>query len=281
MDEQELARKAAVAQLLLEAARVLGETAEPEEVHERFREFLADVVDHDGVVVSSYDAAGDLIRCEYAWSDGSRIDHTALPPLRLNREGGGMQSRVIASGESLLVNDVVRRVQQPGGTFYDVDGKGTTRKVPESGPTRTKAAMMVPIKHEARVVGVVQVMSDDSEYTRAQLELVEGLVAQMGAAVRNARLREERSRLAAAEAAARAAAAEREEAANVLEAVGDGIFLVDADGRVRLWNLAASLVTDLASADVRGRPVGEVFPDWEALAQQIPVAADGVGSPLG
>ena len=58
----------------------------------------------------------------------------------------------------------------------------------------------------------------------------------MAAAVRNARLLKERVRLESAEAAARAVAAEREQAAQVLEAVGDGIFLVDGDGLVRLWN---------------------------------------------
>ena len=40
---------------------------------------------------------------------------------------------------------------------------------------------MAPIRHEGRVVGVVQVMSDHVEYTREQLELVEGIVAQMSA----------------------------------------------------------------------------------------------------
>ena len=71
---------------------------------------------------------------------------------------------------------------------------------------------------------------------------------QMAAAVRIARLQDERRRLEAAEAAARAVAAEREQAAHVLEAVGDGIFLVDAeDGVVRLWNRAAEVVTGIRS----------------------------------
>ena len=101
VDERELARKAAVAQLLLDAARVLGESSEPDRVHERFHELLRDVIDHDGVVVSSYDPADGLIRCEYAWSDGNRLDVSVFPALALNRDGGGMQSRVIVSGEPL------------------------------------------------------------------------------------------------------------------------------------------------------------------------------------
>ncbi len=275
MNEQQLARKAQVAELLLDAARQLGETLEPERVYERFHELLAEVVGHDGLVVSSYEEHDDLIRCEYAWVEGNVVDAATLPVLPLNREGGGMQSQVIASGTPLLFNDVAERVQQVDGVYYNVDREGTIQKLPESGPAGTSAAMMVPVKHEGRVVGVVQVMTDRGEYSAEQLELVEGLVAQMAAAVRNARLQKERRRLEAAEAAARAVAAEREQAALVLEAVGDGIFLVGADGVVRLWNRAAELVTGLAADQVRGRALAEVFPGWDVMSGRIPVAEGG------
>jgi signal transduction histidine kinase len=189
-----------------------------------------------------------------------------------------MQSRVIVSGEPLFFNDVAEVVQRPGGTYYDVDGEGTIRKLPESGPPGSSAAMMVPVKHEGRVVGVVQVMSNSGAYSGEQLEIVDGLVGQMAAAVRNARLQKEQRRLEAAEAAALAVAAEREQAANVLDAVGDGIFLVDGAGVVRLWNRAAALAMGVDGDAVRGKPVVEVLPEWGALVARIPVAGDGAAA---
>ena len=275
MNERELERKAEIAELLLDAARALGETLEPDRVYDRFHELLTDVVPHDGVVVSSYEEREGLIRCDYAWVDGNRLDPAIFPPVPLNREGGGMQSRVIVSGDPLLVNDVAERVREPEGTYYDVDREGTIRKLPDTGPPGTQAAMMVPVKHEGRVVGVVQVMSDRVAYSPDQLELVSGLVAQMAAAVRNARLQKERLRLEAAEAAARAVAEEREQAAHVLEAVGDGIFLLDREGVIQLWNRAAEIATGLRSARVSGRPVADVFPGWELLSDRIPIAERG------
>ena len=267
-----------MAEVLLEAARELAQGLEPERIFDRFHELLADVVQHDGVVVSSYDERDGLIRCDYAWSDGNRLDHATFPPLRLNRRGGGMQSRVIVKGQPLIFNDVSERVQDADGTYYDVDREGKLRKLPETGPPGTRAAMMVPVKHEGRVVGVVQLMSNTGVYTAEDLELFEGLVGQMAAAVRNARLQKERSRLEAAEAAARAIAAEREEAASVLAAVGDAIFLVDADRVVRLWNRAAELVTGVRATRARGRPLDETFADWDAVADRIPIADDGFGA---
>ena len=90
MDERELERRARVAQLLLRAARTLGETVEPDRVYDRFHDLLAEFVVLDGVLVSSYDESDGLMRCEYAWSDGNRLDVSVFPPVALNREGGGI-----------------------------------------------------------------------------------------------------------------------------------------------------------------------------------------------
>src|SRR3954452_24445499 len=87
VDAQGDTGKVDVAQLLLEAARQLGETLEPERVYERFHLLLTNAVPHDGIVVSSYDDEGAaLIRFEYAWLEGTPLVPTTLPPLPLNRE---------------------------------------------------------------------------------------------------------------------------------------------------------------------------------------------------
>jgi PAS domain S-box-containing protein len=268
------ARDAEKARLLLAAAKYLNETLDPDRVHDRFRELLADAVPHGGVVVSSYDEASELIRCDYAWVDGNRLDPEILPPLSLNREGGGMQSRVIVTGESLLVNDVAEQVKDPKGVYFDVDREGQIRRVPEQGPPGVQAAMMIPVKHEGRVVGVVQLMNDRAPYLPEQLELAEGLVGLMAASARNARLYETAQAEAAARARAEATAAAREQAARVLEAVGDGIFHLDRDGVIRFWNRAAELVTGIPGERARGRAAPEVLAGWESIVAEIPVAGD-------
>jgi two-component system, OmpR family, phosphate regulon sensor histidine kinase PhoR len=187
---------------------------------------------------------------------------------------GGMQSRVISTGEPLLINDVREQVKGSG-TFYDVERDGTMRKVPDTGPPGTQAAIMLPVKHEGRVVGVVQLMSDREPYTTEHLELAEALVTLMGAAVRNARLHTAAEAEVEARVRAEAVAAEREQAASVLEAVGEGIFLVDGDGVVRVWNRAAVLVTGRPVDEAVGRPIVEVISGWSGITGQIQVAEGG------
>jgi signal transduction histidine kinase len=264
-----LAAGAELTQLLLAAAQRLAESLDPERVYDSFHQLLDEVVPHDGVVVSSFDSADELIHCEYAWVEGARIDESTLPPLPLNREGGGMQSRVIISGEPLLENDVAERVQQPGGTYYNVDSEGRVAKIPDSGPSRTSAAMMVPLKYGGAVVGVVQLMRDHGLYTERDLELFSALVGLMHSAVRNARLQIERAHLEAIAAVERARADEREQAANVLGLVGDGIMLVD-DGVIVFSNRAADAVTGL---ELRGRRAAEVFDEWQSV-EAVPIATD-------
>jgi two-component system phosphate regulon sensor histidine kinase PhoR len=271
-------RGAEKAELLLAAARYLNETLELERVYERFHELLTDAIPHNGVVVSSFDPGTGLISCDYAWVDGERLDPAIFPSLPLNREGGGMQSRVIVSGEPLLANDVPERVKDPGGVYYDVDREGRMRKLPDAGPPGVQSAMMLPVKHEGEVVGVVQLMDEQVSYDEQQLELAEGLLSLMAAAVRNARLYERAQAEAAARARAEAIASERERAARVLEAVGDGVFYVRRDGIVRFWNQAAELVTGRPREDVLERDAGEVFAGWPALAADIPVST-GTESP--
>jgi two-component system phosphate regulon sensor histidine kinase PhoR len=65
---------------------------------------------------------------------------------------------------------------------------------------------------------------------------------------------------------------ERERAERVLAHVGDGVFLVDHDGVIRLWNVAAEAITGLRPDAVRSRPAAEVIPGWPAVAARIPVA---------
>jgi PAS domain S-box-containing protein len=65
---------------------------------------------------------------------------------------------------------------------------------------------------------------------------------------------------------------QRDEAERVLAHLGDGVFVVDRDAVVRLWNQAAEAITGLRAADVRGRRAEEAIPGWATIATFVPVA---------
>jgi PAS domain S-box-containing protein len=65
---------------------------------------------------------------------------------------------------------------------------------------------------------------------------------------------------------------ERERAERVLAHVGDGVFLVDREGVIRLWNPAAQAITGLRADALCNRPAAETIPGWGEIATRVPVA---------
>ncbi|HWG56106.1 MAG TPA: GAF domain-containing protein [Gaiellaceae bacterium] len=66
--------------------------------------------------------------------------------------------------------------------------------------------------------------------------------------------------------------ARRAQAAQALEFVADGVFLLDDGGVVRLWNPAAAAIFGRSEDDVLGASLAEVVPGWTDVSERIPVA---------
>jgi PAS domain S-box-containing protein len=128
---------------------------------------------------------------------------------------------------------------------------------------RVSSTMCVPLIARKRILGAVLFVAAESgrRYTEDDLKLAEELAARAGLAFDNSRLYRE--------------AEERAQAAHALATIADGVFLVDAEGVIRIWNTAAEVITGLPASDVLGHPAGEVIPDWARIAALVPVGPPG------
>src|SRR5437667_7344515 len=175
--------------ILLETARQLGSSIEPEAIFARLLSSVRGAVRCDGLIVSSFDRGAGLIRCAFAWVGGNLLDPSGLPPPTYRADSQGMQSQVIRTGRPMLFSDVADRVRDPKGTYYEVDRSGSVRDLRGGGPPSSQSAIMVPLRLEGEVVGVVQVMADaEGVYTQGDLELLEGVSLLLAVALENARL---------------------------------------------------------------------------------------------
>src|SRR5439155_24793 len=83
---------------------------------------------------------------------------------------------------------VADRVRDPKGTYYEVDRSGSVRDLRGGGPPSSQSAIMVPLRLEGEVVGVVQVMADaEGVYTQGDLELLEGVSLLLAGALESVR----------------------------------------------------------------------------------------------
>jgi two-component system phosphate regulon sensor histidine kinase PhoR len=114
-----------------------------------------------------------------------------------------------------------------------------------------RSAITVPLRSGERTFGALTLVSEVRELQDSEFELAQELAARAAIAVENARLYREAER--------------RAEAALALAYVGDGVVLLDEDGRVRFWNAAAAAITGVRETDALGRRPAEVVPAWEEL----------------
>ena len=126
-------------------------------------------------------------------------------------------------------------------------------------------------KVDRGVVGVARLY--DERFDEGEVALLEAVVESISHALERIRLGEERDALFAREHAARREAEERGQAALVLGYVADGVFLVDANGAVQLWNPAAEAITGISAEAVLGRPVENALPGWDSLAEVVTIAS--------
>jgi PAS domain S-box-containing protein len=122
-----------------------------------------------------------------------------------------------------------------------------------------RSALVAPVRHEGRPVGTVTfyALGERRRFDRVSIALAELIASETGDVLERARHQEE-------------VREERERAARVLAHVGDGVFFVDGDGLIRLWNPAAAAITGLRPTDVLGRTPEQVMPGWSAIARLVP-----------
>jgi PAS domain S-box-containing protein len=123
-----------------------------------------------------------------------------------------------------------------------------------------RSYVTVPLIARDEVFGSISLVTAESEraYDEKDLALAQELARHAAAAIDNARLYAEAER--------------RGRAARALEAVGDGVVLVDRAGVIRLWNTAAATITGLPESEVLGRPIADVVHRWNEISPRIPVA---------
>jgi len=167
-------------------------TLELDQIYERlYLAATSDLLDADWFIVSSYDPEDKLIRAEFLISQGTRHDTSGFPPIPLEEEGHGTQSRVIRTGEPLYLPDFREAMRQTA-TEYTLEEDGSVVEGPPppgEEEISTQSALLVPLKVAGKTIGVLQLQSSQrNAYTEEARSLLLGLANVAAVAIQNARL---------------------------------------------------------------------------------------------
>ncbi len=240
--------------LLAEAGELFSSSLEREEILERIAHV---VVPRIADACNIYLANGDTLdRVAYSHAERDRELLMAEMPNRyvVGPDAPDLLRRVVGSGEPLLASTLEPEVLEAL-VKIGLDREAFDR-------VGSKSMMFVPFVSRGVTLGVITLGArEPGRYTDYDLELVRELAGRASAALDNARLVGELRR--------------RAQAAQALEFVGDGVFLVDGDGVIRLWNPAAVRITGLQEGDVVDAPAAQVLAGWPVgqgeRAQTFPV----------
>jgi PAS domain S-box-containing protein len=172
------------------------------------------------------------------------------PPDRANERGA---AEVIRTGRSQLVPDL-----RPDAFTAVAQDETHERLLRELG---LRSFICVPIVARGVTVGAISFVTAESgrRYTETDLRAAEELALRAAAVVETSQLYDE--------------VEHRARASRALEAIADGVVLLDNDERVLLWNRAAAAMTGIEAADVIGRPARDVLPGYDKNV--IGVEGDG------
>jgi len=177
---------------LYQAGARLGQSLDLQKIYTTLYSIISEVMACDGMVISSYNARNKQFICEAMFVDGKNLDVSEFPSVDLVVKGKGVQSQVIHSKESLILNDYQKHLDQSQ-KFYYVDESGLRREkeIPEDEEI-TYSAILVPLLRERRIIGVIQITSYKKDsYSSEDLRFLEAFAPQIASAISNAALFEE------------------------------------------------------------------------------------------
>jgi PAS domain S-box-containing protein len=127
-------------------------------------------------------------------------------------------------------------------------------------PLLTSKHIVVPlVSHGGRTLGALSLFAGEQRrpFESDDLSWASALAGMAALAIDTARMHEE--------------VEARAEAARVLSYVGDGVFLLDRSGTIRLWNPMAEAITTLSAESVIGRAANDAIPGWDQIAERVPI----------
>jgi PAS domain S-box-containing protein len=263
--EAERASRARVA-FLAEASEVVGSSLDYETALARVAELAVPTI-ADLCAVDIVADDGDVERLAVVHADPAKVALAHELATRAAPSSGGLTgvSAVIRTGAPQFIAELTDELLTD--ELLAAGREGADPELLELARALGLGAVMtLPLIARGRTLGAITFAFAESgrRYTEADFELGTELARRAAVGVDNARLFRE--------------AEERGQAARVLAAVGDGVFLVDGNDVVRYWNRAAELLTGLDAAETIGRVVADAIPGWAEIESRVPRATGGASA---
>lgn len=205
-----------------ELALTLGKTLDSQTIYGVLYQYVRTFMDAPILFVALYEAKTELLHAAYVSWQGKTLDVSNFPPIPLEPEGHGTQSKVIRTGQPLYIPDY-RAAMASTQTEHTIveDGALADGPPPMDKPEEvTNSALFAPMKVGGKTTGVLQIQSFRLDaYTEQDLALLTALASVAAVAIQNAQLLTQMQQ-------------QSQQMAHIIETVPQGMVLLDHQMRI-------------------------------------------------
>lgn len=144
--------------VLYEASLAANRAVDTSELYRVCFGFIKNVLNVTGIMVSLITDDGKYIKYDSIWMNGENIDTSNIPLMKLDPSGSGPLTRTILTGNAQIVSDLEERTKDSANKFF-VDEDGNLSTPGGEVQNVSHAAIMIPLKHSEKVIGVLQVQN--------------------------------------------------------------------------------------------------------------------------
>jgi len=280
--EEELHQRNIEIGLLYEAGQQISRTLDFQVIYDTLYQLLQEIMDCDGLIVSSFNAITHMISITYARYDGTILDVAGIPPFPLDAERQGLQSTVIRSGKSMLLHNEPD-YSLASLNMFDLGERMTDNERNMERP-QMLSALVVPLFLEDQIYGVIQVLSyNENAYTENHLRILEVVASQVATASANALLfHQAQEEIMEREKTEVALGQERSLLRTLIEYLPVGVYTKDLEARKTLSNRTdLTFLGGQTEKDVLGKTDLELMPpDVGEICYQEDMNIIHTGQPL-
>lgn len=176
---------------LYQAGKRLSVELNTESIFNTVFDVILGIVDFSELFVAKYDPEEGMIRYIYMRSvNGSEpVDVSTVPAIPLAPEGFGILSDVIRKSNPVILNDYQQTLKRSKTIVKVSVTRRQEMAEAEDSVSEPQSAIIVPIKLDKEVIGVIQLYSQNKDaYSREQMVFLEALMQHASLAYHNAML---------------------------------------------------------------------------------------------
>lgn len=186
--ESELLKTSIEISNIYEISKDLSGALTTEEINRKIFKIINTSFPECDIGISVLDETEENIILKGLFTNGKEINTNTLPSIRYDRTGKGLQSSVILSKQTRLIDDYKEYIRNKGARFY-VNDDGTVSYQKEDSFDIAECSLIIPLVYEKKAIGTLQLLSYiKSSFTNNAMKVLESLASHIAVSIVNAQL---------------------------------------------------------------------------------------------